>query len=138
MRALSSALQNEVARPGTPCRPGRKPMSTITLFGTPHRSCDGWTRRETLKAGALSLLGGLFDQGSLTALESSRSPHVRPGRARSVIFLYLQGGPPTQDMFDLKPDAPVGIRSEFRPIPTSAPGVSVCELLPRLARWMHK
>ena len=96
-------------------------MSTITLLGSPKRCCDGWTRRETLKAGALSLLGGLFNQESVTALERSRSPHLRPGRARSVILLYLQGGPPTQDMFDLKPDAPSGVRSEFRPVPTSAP-----------------
>src|SRR5262249_52343807 len=42
-----------------------------------------------------------------------------------------------QDMFDLKPEAPAGIRSEFRPVPTSAPGVSVCEHLPKTARWMH-
>jgi len=113
-------------------------MSTITLLGGPRRCCDGWTRRETLKAGALSLLGGLLNQESVTALEQSGSPHVRPGRARSVILLYLQGGPPTQDMFDLKPGAPSGVRSEFRPVPTSAPGVSVCELLPRMSRWMHK
>lgn len=113
-------------------------MSTITLLGSPRRCCDGWTRRETLKAGALSLLGGLFNQGGLNALVSRRSSHVRPGRAKSVILLYLQGGPPTQDMFDLKPDAPVGIRSDFRPIATSAPGLSVCELLPKTARWMHR
>src|SRR5262245_36870855 len=112
-------------------------MSTITLFGSPRRTCEGWTRRETLTAGGLSLLGGLFDQGRLAAQERSRGSHTRAGRARSVILLYLQGGPPTQDMFDLKPDAPAGIRSEFRPIATSAPGVSVCELLPRMAWWMH-
>src|SRR5262245_4184980 len=106
-------------------------MSTITMLGSRRRCHDGWTRRETLTAGALTLLGGLFDQARLLALEKSGSVHVRPGKARSVILLYLQGGPPTQDMFDLKPDAPAGIRSEFKPIPTSAPGVSVCELLPR-------
>src|SRR5262249_31792528 len=44
----------------------------------------------------------------------------------------------TQDMWDLKPDAPDGIRSAFRPIPTSAPGIQVCELLPGMARWMHR
>jgi hypothetical protein len=70
------------------------------------------------------------------ALEQSR-PAVRP-KAKSVVLLYLQGGPPTQDMFDLKPDAPAGIRCEFKPIATSAPGTHVCEHLPKMARWMHK
>jgi hypothetical protein len=108
------------------------------MLGSSWLSHDGWTRRETLTAGALPLLGGLFDQSQLLARERTRDSHVRPGKAKSVILLYLQGGPPTQDMFDLKPSAPSGIRSEFKPIPTSAPGVSVCELLPETARWMHK
>jgi hypothetical protein len=91
-----------------------------------------------LKAGALSLLGGFFNLPSLLALEQSGSTRVRPGRARSVLLIYLQGGPATQDMFDLKPNAPSGIRSEFRPIATSAPGIQICEHLPRMARWMHR
>src|SRR6478609_4886955 len=97
----------------------------ITMLGSARPCCDGLTRRETLCAGALTLLGGFFDLPSLHALERAGG-RVRPGRAKSVILLYLQGGPATQDMFDLKPAAPTGIRSEFRPIPTSAPGVSVC------------
>src|SRR5579864_3562548 len=110
----------------------------ITLLGTPRRCCDGLTRRETLKAGALSLLGGFFNLPSLLAMDRSRGANIRPGRAKSVLLIYLQGGPATQDMFDLKPDAPSGIRSEFRPIPTSAPGIQICEHLPRMARWMHR
>src|SRR5580693_5215131 len=97
----------------------------ITLLGSPRLSCDGLTRRETLKAGALSLLGSFFNLPSLLAMEKSGSPHVRPGKAKSVILLYLQGGPATQDMFDMKPDAPVGIRSEFKPISTNVPGISI-------------
>src|SRR5262249_23508818 len=58
--------------------------------------------------------------------------------AGGVLGLYRQGGPATQDMSDLKPDAPAGIRSEFKPIATSAPGIAVCEHLPRMAKWMHK
>src|ERR1700732_2784877 len=103
----------------------------ITLLGTRRLCCDGLTRRETLKAGALSLLGGFFNLPSLLALEQSGSTHVRPGKAKSVLLIYLQGGPATQDMFDLKPHAPSGIRSEFRPIATSAPGVQICEHLPK-------
>jgi hypothetical protein len=110
----------------------------ITVLGSPRRSCSGPTRRETLQVGALSLLGGFFNLPSLLALEQNRRTRVRPGKARSVLFLYLQGGPPTQDMFDLKPAAPVGIRSEFKPIATSASGLTVCEHLPKLARWMHR
>jgi hypothetical protein len=110
----------------------------ITLLGSPRLCCDGLTRRETLKAGALSLLGGFFNLPSLLAAESSGSPQVRPGKARNVLLIYLQGGPATQDMFDLKPDAPDGICSEFKPIPTSAPGIALCEHLPQTARWMHR
>src|SRR5205085_2404185 len=110
----------------------------ITMLGSPRLSCDGLTRRETLRAGALSLLGGFFNLPSLLALEQARRPPQRYGKARSVLLLYLQGGPATQDMFDLKPDAPSGIRSDFKPIRTSAPGIAVCEHLPLLSRWMHK
>lgn len=113
-------------------------MSAITVLGNARRACSGPTRRETLKVGALSLLGGLFNTESLLALENSHNPYLRPGRAKSVVLLYLQGGPPTQDMFDLKPHAPGGVGGEFKPIATSASGVQICELLPRTARWMHK
>jgi hypothetical protein len=79
-----------------------------------------------LKAGTLSLLGGFFNQPTLLALEKSGSAGVRPGKAKSVLLIYLQGGPATQDMFDLKPDAPSGIRSEFKPMATRAPGIQIC------------
>jgi len=108
-----------------------------TMLGSPRRCCDGLTRRETLKAGALSLLGGLSLPDLLRA-EERRPAHARPGKAKNVILLYLLGGAATQDMFDIKPDAPVGIKSEFKPAATSAPGVQICEHLPRMAKWMHK
>ena len=53
-------------------------------------------------------------------------------------MIFLAGGPPHQDMFDLKPDAAEGIRGEFRPIPTNVPGLDICEHMPRLARMMDK
>ncbi|MBI3862131.1 MAG: DUF1501 domain-containing protein, partial [Planctomycetia bacterium] len=84
----------------------------ITMLGSRRRLCDGLTRRETLKAGALSLLGGVFNLPSLMALENSG--RVAPAKAKSVILLYLLGGAPTQDMFDLKPNAPEKIRGEFK------------------------
>src|SRR6201993_2711715 len=97
----------------------------VTMLGSPRRLCDGLTRRETLKAGALSLLGGAFNLPSLLWAEENRPAHVRPGKAKSVILLYLLGGAPTQDMFDLKPNAPAKIRGEFKPISTSAPGIQI-------------
>src|SRR6476661_8033971 len=103
----------------------------ITMLGSPRRCCDGLTRRETLKAGALSLLGGAFNLPSLFALEESRQ--ARPAKAKSVMLLYLLGGAPTQDMFDLKPGAPEKIRGEFKPIATNVPGVQIGELLPLTA-----
>src|SRR5438094_898885 len=108
------------------------------MLGSPRACCDGITRRETLAAGALTLLGGMFNTPSLLAIESSTSVSRRPAKAKSVVLLYLQGGPPTQDMFDLKPHAPGGVGGEFRPIATSAPGVEIGELLPRSSQWMHK
>ena len=112
-------------------------MTTITVLGSRRRNCTGPTRRETLKVGALSFLGGLFHTPALLALENSASLSPRPGRAKSVVLLYLQGGPPTQDMFDLKPTAPNSVGGEFKPIATSAPGIEICELLPLTARSMH-
>src|SRR5687767_2782733 len=108
----------------------------LTVLGSPRRACDGLTRRETLQAGALSLLGGFGLPQLLQAEESRRTR--RPGRAKNVIVLYLLGGAATQDMIDLKPDAPVEVRGEFRPISTNVPGIQICEHLPRMSRWMHK
>src|SRR6516225_5539183 len=99
----------------------------ITMLGSRRRLCDGLTRRETLKAGALSLLGGAFNLPSLFALEERG--RVRPGKAKSVILLYLLGGAPTQDMYDLKPKAPDRIRGEFKPIASNVSGIQICELL---------
>ncbi len=110
----------------------------ITLLGSPRRTCDGVTRRETLAAGALTLLGSGFTLPQLLAAEAKKPTSARAGKAKNVILLYLLGGAPTQDMWDLKPDAPAEVRGEFRPIPTSAGGVSICEHLPRTAKWMHR
>ena len=61
-----------------------------------------------------------------------------PQRHKSVIMIYLTGGPPHQDMVDLKPDAPSDVRGEFRPIETNVSGIQVSELMPRLARSMDR
>jgi hypothetical protein len=89
-------------------------------------------RREFLRVG-----GGLAVTGFLT---SGPAPGVAPVRAaaRSCILVYLLGGPPHLDMFDLKPGAPAEIRGPFRPVATTLPGVHICEHLPRLARLAHR
>jgi len=107
----------------------------LRVLGSPRRCCDGITRRETLVAGALTALGGFGLGHWLAASDAGR---VRPGRAKSVIVLYLLGGAATQDMWDLKPHAPAEVRGEFQPIATSAPGVFISEHLPKTALWMHR
>ncbi len=94
------------------------------------------TRRRLLEfgGGALGMsLGGLWRARAATP---RTTPVRNPIRACILVFYY--GGPSHIDTFDPKPNAPAEIRGEFRPIPTSAPGVRVCEYLPRLARVMHK
>jgi hypothetical protein len=106
----------------------------LSLFG-PARAgyCDGVTRRDFLRIGGLAL-GGLSLPGLLRA---ENRAGVRRSQ-KSVIMIFLAGGPPHQDMFDLKPGAPEGIRGEFRPIPTNVPGLDICEHMPRLARMMDR
>ncbi|MBI4605037.1 MAG: DUF1501 domain-containing protein [Planctomycetes bacterium] len=94
------------------------------------------SRREVLRAGAVGLMG-LSLRRLLAAGEASRASGLEP-RADSCIVIFLNGGPSHLDMWDMKPEASVEVRGEFKPIPTSAPGVQLCEHLPRLARQMHR
>jgi hypothetical protein len=111
----------------------------ITMLGTSRKCCDGLTRRQTLQAGGLSMLGGMFGlPANFAAAAEQGAKSSRPGKAKNVIVLYLLGGAPTQDMFDLKPNAPTGIRGEFDPIASNVPGIDLCELLPKSAKWMDK
>jgi hypothetical protein len=91
------------------------------------------SRRGMLQAGALGLLGL-----NLPRLLAAEGVSARPGRARSCILLFLEGGPAHQDLWDLKPEAPAEIRGEFQPIDTTTPGLQVCEHLPHLAQQMHR
>src|SRR5688572_26631711 len=87
------------------------------------------TRRETLKAGAIGLMGlGLAELSALKAHAAAPAP-----KARSVIFVFLTGGLSHLDSFDLKPDAPDTVRGEFKPIATKTTGIRICEHLPMLA-----
>src|SRR6266478_3289305 len=97
------------------------------------RFCDGVSRRNFLKIGALGLGGLTLPQ----LLQAEAQSGIRRSH-KAVIMIFLPGGPSHQDMFDLKMDAPSEIRGEFRPIATSVPGIQICEHLPRLAKMMDK
>ncbi len=90
--------------------------------------CDGYTRRGALRVGGLGFLG-LSLPGLLRADNGAA-----PRREKACILFYLQGGQSQLDVWDLKPDAPEGIRGEFRPVRTNVPGIEITEHLPRLAQ----
>ena len=89
------------------------------------------SRRDFLRIGALGL-GGL----TLPSLLRAEAKNGVGNSHRSVIMIYLTGGPPHQDMIDLKPNAPVDIRGEFAPSSTIVPGVQLSELKPKTAAKM--
>lgn len=97
---------------------------------------DAMMRLGRVGLGALSLSQLLRAEASQAAGVSGVSRP--PRRARSCILIYLWGGPPQQDMWDLKPLAPAGIRSQFQPIATAVPGIDVCEHMPLFARHTDK
>jgi hypothetical protein len=105
----------------------------LSIFGNRVQLCDRLPRRDFLTIGSLAL-GGLSLPQLLFAEQAAgiRNSH------KSVIMIYLTGGPPHQDMVDLKPDAPIEIRGEFSPIETNVPGVQISELMPRLAQMSDK
>ena len=97
-----------------------------------------FSRRAAIQAGAIGLLNlGMNHVGGLRAL-AAPGKAVAP-TAKRVIYLFLSGGLAQHDSFDMKPDAPDGIRGEFNPIATRTPGIRICEHLPMLAarseRW---
>ena len=99
-----------------------------------HRTCDGITRRDMLRAGTLSV-GGLSLSGYLKMASAGQ---ITPGRATRAIFIELPGGPSHLDTFDMKPNAPDEFRGSFKPIKTNVPGIQISEHLPKLARVMDK
>jgi len=106
----------------------------LTIAGRTHSGyCDGIRRRDFLKIGGLAL-GGL----SLPQLLWAEAQAGVSGSHKAVIMIFLAGGPPHMDMFDMKPGAPDGIRGEYKPIPTNVPGLDICEHMPRLAGMMDK
>src|SRR5437867_9377422 len=115
----------------------------ISIPGQPGSTCDGWSRREFLRVGGAGMLGiNLAEILRLQANAASAPETARSksgwGRAKSVIFIYLQGGPSHIDIWDPKPDAPSNVRGEFKAIPTVVPGIQLSETMPLLAKQMDK
>ncbi len=109
-------------------------MLTIRGQASGGRFCDGVSRRDFLRVGGLAMGGLSLPQ--LLAAEARAG--TRAKRHKAIIMVFLPGGPPHQDMVDLKPNAPEGIRGEFKPIATNVPGLDICELMPRLATMADK
>ena len=90
------------------------------------------SRRELVQAGSLGLVGL-----SLPRLLQADTATIAP-RAKSCVLFFMEGGPAHQDLWDMKPEAPVEYRGEFKPIASSFTGVPVCEHLPLLSKQMHR
>ncbi len=109
-------------------------MLTIP-FGHGIRNCNGLSRRHMLHVGATGMFGALTLS---RLLQSEARADASEARAKSCIFLFLEGGPPHQDMWDPKPEAPIEIRGPFSPIGTSVPGTFVLEHCALSAKIAHK
>src|SRR5262245_54392087 len=106
----------------------------LTVHGRPQRFCDGIPRRSFLKIGAFAFGAAQFSLADVLRAEESigKSSH------KAVINVFLGGGPPHQDMWDIKTEAPSEIRGEFKPIATSVPGIQIGEVFPKIASLMDR
>src|SRR4026209_2000139 len=115
----------------------------ISIPGKPGSTCDGFSRREFLRVGGAGIMGiSLADilrlqAAASTAPDAAKAKHGW-GQAKSVILVFLQGGPSHIDIWDPKPDAPSNVRGEFKPIKSNVPGIHLSETMPLLAKQMDK
>lgn len=120
-------------------------MLVLPVPGKAQKLCDSPSRRELLQIGSLGLLGltlPSYLKLSASAAPAANNSYVRGkngfGRAKSVIFIFLQGGPSHIDIWDPKPEAPDNIRSQFKNIKTKVPGIELTEVVPKLAQVIDK
>ena len=105
----------------------------LTIYGSSGKFCDGVSRRNFLKIGALGLGGLALPQ----LFQAEASSGIRKSH-KAIIMIYLPGGPPHQGTFGIKLDAPTEIRGEFKPIKTNVLGIDICEHLPLMAKMADK
>ena len=117
----------------------------LSIPGKPGATCDGFSRREFMRVGGAGLFGLTLAQvmqlKALASPDSAGQPAMVKtgwGKAKSVILIFLQGGPSHLDIWDPKPEAPSTIRGDFKPIPTKVPGIQVSEVMPKLAQQLDK
>jgi len=115
----------------------------LSIPGISGSTCDGFSRRELLRVGGVGLFG--LSRGQILKLEAQAKGAEAPagkrsgwGKAKSVILIFLQGGPSHLDIWDPKPDAPREIRGDFKHIPTAVNGVYLTEVMPKLAKQLDK
>ena len=106
----------------------------LSISGLPAQACNGLTRRTMLQASGAGLMGLSLPR----VLAAEQSGLTYPVKAKSVIFLFLFGGPSQFETFDMKPEANSDYRGPFRPIRSRTPGLKICEHLPRLAEVSDK
>ncbi len=98
--------------------------------------CTGPNRREFLQFGSVAVAAGVG--GVSPRMVRAGTEPTSTSNDPAVIFIWLPGGPPHQDTFDMKPDAPAEYRGEFKPIRTNVPGLDICEHMPKLAHVADK
>jgi hypothetical protein len=115
----------------------------LSIPGKSGSTCDGFSRREFIRVGGAGLFGlALGDVLRLQALAKDSPAGAKAksgwGQAKSVILIFLQGGPSHIDIWDPKPDAPSNVRGEFKQIKSNVPGIWLTEVMPKLAQQMDK
>src|SRR5437016_4281912 len=116
----------------------------LSIPGKPGCTCDGWSRREFMRVGGAGLFGvALGDILRLQAVAAESASEAAKGKtgwgkAKSVILIFLQGGPSHIDIWDPKPEAPSNIRGEFKTLRSKVPGIWLSEVMPKLAEQMDK
>src|SRR5258706_2351901 len=108
----------------------------LTILGRSQRYCDGVSRRSFLKVGALAF--GAYQLNLADIARADQASGRSHSSHKSVINIFLGGGPPHQDMWDIKTEAPKEIRGEFKPIATKVPGIQIGETFPKIARLADK
>jgi hypothetical protein len=112
----------------------------LTIFGQANRFCDGVSRRSFLRIGALGVGAASLTLADIFRAEARAAATGQPtgSKHKAVINIFLGGGPPHQDMWEIKTEAPAEIRGEFKPIATNVTGIQICEVFPQIADCMDK
>jgi hypothetical protein len=112
-------------------------LIVLNFFGPAPKSPRHYSRREVLSVGALTAVAGL-SLGDVLRLRANSPEPKRGTREKSVILIWMRGGPSHIDSYDMKPNAPEEVRGEFKSISTNVPGIQICEHMPLQAKIMDR